>query len=165
MKLSRRRGVILLIAATVLVFAYLFLPFHRFPGKEFDCLYNADRFELFSLYPSLLSPPGPDRFDGHVILGSTAVQDRQTQADLRDALIAGIRSSNGSEAACFNPRHGIRVTAGNVVTDFVICFECKQVEVWRDGKMIAEQPTTALPAATFDRVLESAHVQLAPKPE
>jgi hypothetical protein len=165
MKWLRGRQLIFGLLADAFTIALLIVRFHRSPGKEFDCLHDADRFELFSLYPSLRSPPGPAKFDGHAILGSTVIQDRQTQADLSNALIAGIRSSDGTEAACFNPRHGIRVTTGEIVTDFVICFECQQVEVWRGGTCVADLPTTGSPAPVFDRVLEAAHVQLAPKPE
>lgn len=37
--------------------------------------------------------------------------------------------------APFNPRHGIRVTRAEVTTDYLICFECRQVQVWRGGKL------------------------------
>jgi hypothetical protein len=34
-------------------------------------------------------------------------------------------------AACFFPRHGIRATVGKQNVDFVICFECSMVYIYR----------------------------------
>jgi hypothetical protein len=56
------------------------------------------------------------------------------------------------------------VTHGSAVTDFVICFECKQVEVWGGDKEIAQYPITSSPQAIFNRVLEAATIPLAGKP-
>jgi hypothetical protein len=141
---------------------------HFGPGKELRALDDADRFELFSLDPSMRgwpATPGQSLFNGYRVLGSTIVSDPQTRTEIGAALKAGIRDSNGDEAACFDPRHGIRVTHGATVTDFIVCFECLQVEVWRGGKKIAHLSITASTAPVFDQVLESSRVPLAPKPE
>jgi hypothetical protein len=90
--------------------------------------------------------------------------DSRIQAELNAALRSGIHSSIGLEAMCFNPRHGIRVTRGSTVTDFLICFECQQIEVWRDDKQIARMHTTGSPQAEFDKVLVDTHVPLAAEP-
>ena len=65
--------------------------------------------------------------------------------------------------ACFNPRHGIRVTHAGVVTNFVTCFECRQVEVWRGNQKLALFLVSVSPQSVFDEVLKSAGVTLAPK--
>ena len=54
-------------------------------------------------------------------------------------------------AACFNPRHGIRVTRNEKEADFVICFECAQVEVFGEnyGRFLIANSAQPL----FDSVL------------
>ncbi len=159
----RQRRVIYPAIIVGLVLVYLDRPLDR----SLRNLDDADRYELFSLYPYLLRGPdlpvGNGDFHGHTILGSVLIADVKTRIELNDALRSGIHASVGSEAACFNPRHGIRVTRGKTVTDFLLCFECEQVEVWRDGTRIARMHTTGSPQAAFDRVLQNAHVSLAPR--
>ena len=65
--------------------------------------------------------------------------------------------------ACFSPRHGIRVTRHGRVTDVVICFECRQVRVYRDGHSVASFLTSASPQPVFDDVLRQANVPLPPE--
>ncbi len=36
---------------------------------------------------------------------------------------------------CFNPRHGLRLQIGGRTIDFLICFECQQVEAKGFGKI------------------------------
>ena len=62
---------------------------------------------------------------------------------------------------CFNPRHGIRVTSGGVTTDLLICFECKEAVVFRDGQRVADWTTGRSPQADFDEALRQAGVPLA----
>jgi hypothetical protein len=135
-----------------------YLRWHAMPLVAWHALNDADHYELFSLNPRL-SGPG---FHGHEILGRTLVTDASTQKRLNDALRSGARESNGSIMACFNPRHGIRVTDAGVTTDLAICFECRQVEVFQGGKMIASFPITNSPQPTFDSVLKAAAVPLPP---
>jgi hypothetical protein len=167
MKGRRRYGSLFGILITAFIVLLVIARFYYGPSNELNALDDADRFELFSLDPSMtgwIPAPGRSEFHNHAVLGSTDILDRATQMELRNALKAGIRESGGEEAACFDPRHGIRVTHGSAVTDFVICFECEQVEVWRDGARITTLPTTHSPQPIFDRVLQNAHVPLAPRP-
>jgi hypothetical protein len=129
------------------------------PVVAWRALGDANEYELLSLEPRL---SGPD-FYGHTILGGTKVVDAETREKLNRALRLGVRENNGEEMACFNPRHGIRVTRDGVTTDFVICFECRQVEVFRGGKQIAFFLISGSPQGVFDEVLKGANVPLAAK--
>lgn len=60
--------------------------------------------------------------------------------------------------ACFNPRHGIRVSHNTKRTDFVICFECLQVKVHGEGQ--GDFLVSDFPKAIFDKVLRDAGVPL-----
>jgi hypothetical protein len=148
-----------LIAGAIALAALLLrATFGGLPGLAHQALVGAVRYELLSLNPHLSRPD----FYNHEILGRVAIVDRATRERLNSALAEGARRSDGTVMACFNPRHGIRLTdARGVVTDVVICFECRQVQVMRDGKQIAAFTTDASPQAAFDEVLRGAGVPLA----
>jgi hypothetical protein len=51
---------------------------------------------------------------------------------------------------CFNPRHGLRIMHAGSITDFLICFECQQVQVWSGGQQISRWSTDSSPQPVFD---------------
>lgn len=71
-------------------------------------------------------------------------------------LSRGLLLRMGYEALCFNPRHGIRVTRNEKQEDFVICFQCAQVEVFGEvnGRFLIANSAQAL----FDSVLQSSGI-------
>jgi hypothetical protein len=106
--------------------------------------------------------PATPQFHFYYILGQTRITEPQTQKKLTEALQAGARG-RASPAACFDPRHGIRVTRSGTVIDIVICFECSQAKVYVNNVADEDFLTTSSPEAVFDEVLKSAGVPLAPK--
>ena len=127
------------------------------PASARAALENADTYELLSVSP--LRTGG--EFYGHRVLGRTTVADPATRARLTAALRSGARESDGSMMACFNPRHGVRATRAGTVTDLLICFECRQVRVLRDGRHVGWFLTSSSPQSAFDRALRDAGVPLA----
>ena len=76
------------------------------------------------------------------------------------ALETGAKDNTGEAAACFNPRHGIRVKSGDKTVDLVICFECLQVKSFAGDKDGPSYLTTRSPQPTLDQVLTDAKVPL-----
>jgi hypothetical protein len=105
-------------------------------------------------------PAGSD-FHGFRILGKTTLKD-ETRKTIVAGLYKGIKDSDGSVAACFNPRHGIRATADGKTVDIVICFECHSLLTYL-GEMKASALTAPTPEATFNKVLTEAKVPLPPQ--
>ena len=68
--------------------------------------------------------------------------------------------SKGLVAGCFNPRHGIRATAGGKTVELVICYECLSMKVYVDGKAKRAVLTTSSPAIVFNQALKDAKVPL-----
>lgn len=131
------------------------------PSPTLQALQNAEHYELLSLNPSREEVKDADDFHGWRVLGRTTVDDAATRKRLTDALRAGARANDGMVAACFNPRHGIRVTRSGTTTDLVICFECMSVKVFGADQAGVQFLTTADPQPTFDDVLGKAGVKLA----
>jgi hypothetical protein len=110
---------------------------------------------LFSFRPSTRRG-----FHGYRILGSTEVGG-EAKSELLGKLYTAL-AEDAQPNRCFNPRHGIRATAGERHIDLVICFECKQVQSFvynkKSGAVIG-----ASAAETFDKILRAARVPLSEK--
>jgi len=122
---------------------------------------NASNFELYRLDPSPTTFNVNDKqsFHGWKILGKTAVKGEDVKA-IWAAVKKGIKDSDGKVAACFNPRHGIRIVQDKKTYDFVICFECLTANIYKDDVEIGQYLTTNSPAAVLNRVLRAAKVPM-----
>ena len=131
------------------------------PPNAVAALESAHTFELLSLSPEHLSEPPADAFHRCKVLGSTKVTDPAVRTRLIAALKQGVAENvDGMVAGCFNPRHGIRVIVNGQTTDFVICFECLQVEMHSGGAKSSFLTMSSL-QSEFDKVLQAAGVPLA----
>lgn len=134
-------------------------------------LEKGKHFELLSLDPDHEAQKPEEQFHHWKILGSTQITNAETRQQLVGALEKGVRENSGLAAKCFNPRHGIRIAEKDQTTDFVICFKCLQVAVFREwrhesGAILGTNEgflITKSPKPVFDKVLKSAGVRLAPK--
>jgi hypothetical protein len=142
---------------------------NRIPEAVERLLDKADTFELYSLNPDRRIDkdgkvvPVKDDFHGWQVLGKTEVKGEAKWKQLTDALRLGAEDNFGMAAACFIPRHGIRLKGGGKTVDLVICFQCLQVQVFTDGKREKGFLITNEPQKEFDATLQAAGVKL-PKP-
>jgi hypothetical protein len=128
------------------------------PDEARVILEHADQFELLSLNPRLQEGPRERSFHGYLVLGKTVVRDAEDQKYIVSAFERGVAENGGVAAACFNPRHGIRANSGGRRVDFVICFECRQVQVF--GPVNSQFLISASPQQFFDQILRAANVPL-----
>jgi len=129
----------------------------------------ASKIKLF-LYS--LDPHDARRFSGKLpensnksfhyfpILGRVEIVSTQEKTNLLGAFTKGIKENNESLANCFDPRHGIRIVSETATNDFVICFECLQVQAYgfNAGKYFL---TSSSPNATFNKFLDEYHLKKA----
>src|SRR5438034_1378613 len=121
---------------------------NKIPDELQAILEKAEKFELLSLSPEHLQEKPKDGFHGWRILGKTAMKDADARMNLVAAFKKGVAENKGIVARCFNPRHGIRVTHDGKTADFVICFECYQVQAYvgdkqEKGFLITDSPASA----------------------
>jgi hypothetical protein len=144
-------------------------PHNRIPEAVERLLAKAELFELYSLDPERKKDkqgnlvPVKVGFHDWEVLGKTEVKGEAERKRLADALRLGAEDNFGMVAACFIPRHGIRLKGGGKTVDLVICFQCFSVQVFVDGKKKEGFLTTGEPQEAFDAMLKSAGVKL-PKP-
>jgi hypothetical protein len=139
----------------------------KIPEPALTALGKGEKFELFSLSPEHFTEDKrpPNHFHGWEVLGSTKVE----KADVRKQLVAALKKAaaenDGVAAACFNPRHGIRVVQEDKTIDLVICFECYSTTVYVDDVRKDSFLLTDSAKAAFDKVLQNAKVPLPKKDE
>jgi len=123
----------------------------KLPPRTVAVLEQADQFELLALSPT--STKSDQSFHGYAVLGAAKISQTDTRRRLVSALRQSMRESDGTLAACFHPRHGIRATRNGKQVDLVICFECLSFELYGDSEetfLITSKPRTL-----FDEVLKS----------
>ena len=136
-------------------------------------LEGAMEWELLALDPFKEKPDPKDAFRGWKILGKTAVKDADARKTLLAALDKGIADHAEKrrkerekglvrESGCFQPRHGIRATAGGQTVEVLICFECSPVHFFL-GERKGQVETVDSPQDAFDKVLKDAGVSVAPR--
>jgi hypothetical protein len=158
------------------------------PGEALAALKTGTKFVLFSLEPPVTAIKDPEitpemtrdqvqkefeRFHremklnpeeghhGYKILGSTELADAGMRASAIAAITDAVRDFDGIVAKCFEPRHSLRVRAANGATyDFVVCFECHQVYVFRGKKRIGTAGMTGS-QKRLDDLLVAAKIPLA----
>jgi hypothetical protein len=128
------------------------------PETALAILEQADHFELLSLNPDYQQIPAEGDFHGYRVLGTAVINDIETRKKLVFEFKKSVAENPGIVAACFNPRHGIRVTRKEKQVDFVICFECNQVHLF--GAVQGTFLVTRSAQPLFDSVLHSRGVSV-----
>jgi hypothetical protein len=73
-------------------------------------------------------PDGSDLFHGYKILGKADVDDAALRAKVVSLVERAVSDSDGTVAACFLPRHGVRIENNGKIVELVICFECHSMK-------------------------------------
>jgi hypothetical protein len=136
-------------------------------------LEKASEWELLALDPFERTPDPKDAFHEWQVRCKTTVKS----ADARKALLAALDKGIADHAekrrkelemgllkagGCFQPRHGLRATAGGQTVEVLICFECAPVHFYL-GERKGHVETVESPQDAFDRVLKDAGVSIAPR--
>ena len=87
------------------------------------------------------------------ILGESELEEGATN-DVLYAVKMGIASyDDGDVAACFNPRHAIRIHSRGDTFEILICFECNQIIVFKNGEDVEHRITSDVPKAFFEQLV------------
>ena len=148
-----------------LLWIALFAPFAalagELPAPLHAALEKGGEFHLFSLRPARVeTSPGAIHFHGWEVIGRTSIRDEDKRKKLVGAFKAGVEENQGIGGSCFRPRHGIRITEQGKTTDFIICFECYQVQVVVDGLQQKAVLVTRTPEPAFNEALKQAKLPL-----
>jgi hypothetical protein len=133
---------------------------NEIPKEARAAFEKAEEFELYSLDPARdLGGKKVEALHGWKVLGKVTVKGADAKR-VRQAVEKGVKDSDGSVAACFNPRHGIRVTNGTKTYDLVICYECLSASVFVGDDRVGSFLTARGPEGALNKVLRDAKVPL-----
>jgi hypothetical protein len=112
--------------------------FSQFDPELFQALEEADIFEFMTLDSRVSYDKEKvgerKRFHGYEILGQQDLKDVNERASMVDYVYEAAQNRSGRKAACFRPRHALRLTRGAQVVDILICFECSRAVVYGKSK-------------------------------
>jgi hypothetical protein len=113
-------------------------------------------FQILALEPYRTGnePAGGASFHGFTILAQADVADPAARERILSIVQGGI-DEGGTQAKCFNPRHGVHATKGGRGVDYVICYECSAVNIVEDGRE-PETVTTSNVQAKLDAAFAAA---------
>lgn len=128
------------------------------PDEVQQALHSGGHAELYSLEPWEVPDKKTAKFHGYEILGRSGLSPDQefTAVAAFDAAITGF---DGAIAACFDPRHAIQIRTNGHTYDFLLCYSCQQLDVYRDGKSLAAVGATGSPNV-LNELLTSLHIPL-----
>jgi hypothetical protein len=133
---------------------------------EVDAALSApDSVVLYSLEPLRRSDVESAQFFHHVkVLGSVKLEPAEAAAAVgafRDAVSSW--NNLGVAAACFDPRHALSVRSRGHAYDLLLCYQCSQLEILRDGHDLAWLGVAGS-ADLLNAMLTSRHIPLAKPP-
>lgn len=107
-------------------------------------------------------PDKRPRLHSYLILGSVEVDRKEDRRALLAALRKGMDESDGKMAKCFDPRHALRIEKESETIDYVICFECYQVETILPGSRSVTAVTES-PKRVFNEFARRYGLTVAPE--
>lgn len=144
-----------MLASLLAALAAVSHPGNALPADAAEALHRADSAVLYSLEPWDEPVEGRPALHGVHILGQARIEGEnyQTAAAAFEKAVT-TADPDGPVAACFDPRHALRVVSGGHEYEFLLCYACAQIRVYRDGEVVASlraagssKPMNALLAA------------------
>jgi hypothetical protein len=134
----------------------------RLPADVVQAMNNPSAITLYSVHPdSRAAHWFSHKLHGYRVLGKTSIADTKERRQVSSTIKRAIRDHAGGDAKCiFSPRHAVRFSRGEQTYDFVICYECRQLVVYRDEQSVFSQ-SIAGSSDVLDDILRRARVRIA----
>jgi len=130
------------------------------PASVLLALRTPEKVELYSLEPETPSRGKEDNhhLQGVDILGSTTLSPENANGAIHE-FVSAVDRWAGVSAACFDPRHALRITNNGHIYDLLLCYQCMGLEAYRDDTLLCEIGAAGSPKYLND-LLSAANVPL-----
>jgi len=128
------------------------------PAPLGQVLDSASSVVLYSLEPIMQQPGMRDQLDGFDILGKVNLDREETKICVA-TFEKAIADSNGQAMDCFDPRHALRVFSDGHNYDFLLCYACDHLAVYRDGRDVGGVSVAGSPGA-LNHLLKKHHLPI-----
>jgi len=132
-----------------------------FPSAAISPLSDAAQATLYSLGEPYGDRASRESFHGRPVLGKIVLdgdEARIATGAFRDAAA----DSRADLSLCFDPHHGLRITAGGHVYDYLLCYTCRGLEAFEDDKSIAVVVNRVGSPETLNALLTSHQIAISP---
>ena len=137
-------------------------PAKRFPPDPDELtLYSIDGVSMWKEIAPTPAQIKAGLLFGSPVLGKVDVTDPELRRQVMAAVI-GDTNKNPPMAACFYPRHALRVKKGEEVYHIVICFQCSNYESYHGDEKATRRggPISSESKPLLNRILSEAGVPL-----
>jgi hypothetical protein len=138
-----------LLSAAVIVSIAQLATKEWLPLDAVAALRSADQATLYALEPWEEVQEGEPELHHYKVLGQTRIDGvalRRAASEFQ----ASVERSGGFMAICFDPRHALTVTVDHHRFDFLLCYACGAMAVYRDGTAL-----TRIPAAGSSKPMDA----------
>jgi hypothetical protein len=133
-------------------------PPNVLPSDLQHVLDSADSAVIYSLDPN--GDPRKEPALHYVsILGRAKLNTAETH-QASHAFNQAVRGWDNIMAECFNPRHALRIHANGHTYDYLLCYECHQIEVFVDDDLKVDMGAAGSPEI-LNSILRAHHLRLA----
>jgi hypothetical protein len=131
---------------------------NRLPARAERVFSDFRNSELISLEPEPERKTPGRSLHGWLVLGSVRLAPSEARAAAA-SMKAAITGSDGSIAACFEPRHALRTQVDGHIYEALICYSCGGIEVYEDGKYVGGAAVAGSPDS-LNRILKAGGVPI-----
>jgi hypothetical protein len=131
-------------------------PSDKLKTEVIEALGSSKSVTLYSLNPLNLTKDST-AFHGYKPLGKMLLSQQEIKRVY--AICSKGLGYTGETAMCFDPRHGLRFISNKHTYDMLICFECCQVTIYKDGIGYLHAPFLESPDE-FNKYLQAAHISI-----
>lgn len=129
------------------------------PVDAVEALRSASQVEIYSLEPwSRPDRTGREAFYGYEVLGRATLPPETSRIAVAE-FEAVAKAPDGIAVLCFDPRHALRVERNGDTYDFLLCYDCGAMEVYRNGEHRVKVDAAGS-SVTLNRLMEAAGLSL-----
>jgi hypothetical protein len=126
------------------------------PDEALQVLSSPNKATFYSLEPWERPKPGSKNFHSYKILGKTDLEPKAEQV-VANAFQKAVADWDGRIAMCFDPRHALQISSGGHTYDFLLCYNCHQLYIYKDDKLLASLGAAGSPKF-LNGLLVASHV-------
>jgi hypothetical protein len=126
----------------------------KLPDAARTDLEKTDQIDVMSLDPAG-GETSKDAFHAYKVLGKVTVKDSAVLKEIAEAVEKGV-AEGGPIAKCFEPRHGLHIVYKDKTYDFLICYQCSQIQISTGSPEPETVATSGASKAALDNALKSA---------
>ena len=121
---------------------------NKLPVDAAEALHASEKVILYSLEPT--SWGTTNNLQGFKILGQATLDGKQAVTAVAAFESAICKKEPKFEVLCFDPRHAIRVKSKGHTFDFLLCYNCSHLYIYRDNNIISELDAKGSPKVLND---------------